>query len=201
MNLLFFDCETTGLPKDYKASYTDVDNWPRVISLAWILAKDDGEIIRKKHCLIRPDGWQMPTEKFWIDNGFSHEKSMAEGLDINDVIDEFRFDKHQADALVGHNLSFDHRIVWAEHIRCSREPRSGMPKICTMMSSTNVCKIPKAKGYGYKWPKLEELYSFLFKKGFDNAHDALADVEATAECFFELVKRGHITMPVPAPVQ
>lgn len=45
MNLLFFDCETTGVPKNYQASYEDVDNWPRVISLAWILTSPDGTVI------------------------------------------------------------------------------------------------------------------------------------------------------------
>ena len=33
------------------------------------------------------------------------------------------------------------------------------------------------------------LYEFLFDDRFDNAHDANADVGATAKCFFELVKR------------
>lgn len=34
MKILFIDSESTGLPKQYNASYEDVDNWPRVISLA-----------------------------------------------------------------------------------------------------------------------------------------------------------------------
>lgn len=34
---LFFDTETTGLPKEYRARTEDVDNWPRVVQLAWAL--------------------------------------------------------------------------------------------------------------------------------------------------------------------
>ena len=32
-----FDTETTGLPKEYDAPYTDIDNWPRLVQLAWIV--------------------------------------------------------------------------------------------------------------------------------------------------------------------
>ena len=197
MKLLFFDCETTGVPKDYKASYEDVDNWPRVISLAWLLCDCDGNVIHQQHELIKPNGWQMPTEKFWIDNGFSHEKSVADGLPIEDVLEMFIACKEQASALVAHNLSFDHRIVWAEIIRAGREPKRGMEKYCTMMKSTSYCRLPAKRGF--KWPKLEELYTVLFEKCFDNAHDALADVIACKECFFELVKRGVIHLSIQQP--
>ena len=31
--ILFFDTETTGLPVDYKATYANVNNWPRLCGL------------------------------------------------------------------------------------------------------------------------------------------------------------------------
>lgn len=198
MKLLFFDCETCGLPKDYKASYTDVDNWPRVISLAWLVSDTLGEVTTREHHLIKPDGWQVPAEKFWIDNGFSQEKSMAEGVPIAEVLEKFVASKLECDVLVAHNLNFDHRIVWAEIIRSGQLPKSGMIKICTMMTSTKYCAIPHANGRGLKWPKLEELHRALFATGFEGAHDALADIEACKKCFFELVARGVIAMPQPA---
>jgi DNA polymerase-3 subunit epsilon len=194
MNLLFFDCETNGLPKNYSASYEDVDSWPRVIALAWILINTDQQVINSQHHLIKPNGWTIPAEEFWQNNGFSTEKSLQEGIDIDPVLEAFIYDKHVADVLVGHNLNFDHRIVWAEIIRSGRRPRSGMPKICTMMSSTKHCNLP-GKGKAPKWPKLEELHEVLFKKPFEGAHDALADVTATKDCFFELLKLNVITLP------
>lgn len=193
MKLLFFDCETNGLPIDYKASYEDVDNWPRVISLAWLTADLQGNTLAQQHHLIKPDGWQMPTEQFWIDNGYTQERSLAEGSPILEVLPGFLEAKKGADILIAHNINFDHRIVWAEFIRAGIPPRSGMTKICTMLKSNSYCKLPAKKGY--KWPKLEELYQVLFKKAFEKAHDALADVTACKDCFFELVKRGVITIP------
>jgi len=40
-----------------------------------------------------------------------------------------------------------------------------------------------------------ELYRFLFGKEFDDAHDAMADIRATKDCFLELYKTGKITLP------
>lgn len=198
MNILFFDTETTGVPKVYNASYTDVDNWPRVISIAWLLCCIEGEIIiEERHHLVFPDGWEVPKEKFWIENGHTQERNLAEGIAINEILDAFMQAKLQAHILCCHNLNFDHRIVWAEFIRAGKTPRSGMHKICTMQSSTNVCKIPSPHGRGFKWPKLEELHQHLFGKGFDGAHDALADITATKNCFFELLRRNVITIPQP----
>lgn len=45
-----------------------------------------------------------------------------------------------------------------------------------------------------KWPKLGELYRFLFNKDFEGAHDAMFDVIALKECFFEMAKRGVIVL-------
>jgi DNA polymerase-3 subunit epsilon len=197
MNFLFFDCETNGLPKNYKASYTDLDNWPRVTQLAWILADADAHVIKAASHLIRPDGWTIPKEKFFIENGHSTERSIAEGVELGPVLEDFLLAKQSASTLVAHNLNFDHRIVWSEIIRAGKTPRSGMEKICTMLHGTATAQIPATRGSGYKWPTLEELYRFLFNKGFDGAHDALADVTACMEIFFELVKRGAIKLSDP----
>ena len=39
-----------------------------------------------------------------------------------------------------------------------------------------------------------ELYTKLFGNGFDGAHDAMADIVATKECFFELLRRGIVRL-------
>lgn len=192
MKFLFFDTETTGKPLRYGASYTELDNWPRVTQLAWLLADLEGTVLDQRNDLIKPDGWEIPKEQFFIDNGMSTERSMELGVPIDGVIENFMGVKYEADVLVAHNLAFDHPVLWAEIIRSGREPRSGMLKVCTMIKSTSYCNIPKAKGKGAKWPKLEELYQVLFGKAFDGAHDALADITATKDCFFELVRLGVI---------
>ena len=89
-------------------------------------------------------------------------------------------------ALIGHNISFDECIVGAEFERKRMMTSLFLkPKYCTMKMSTNYCKLPGGK-QGFKSPKLSELHQVLFGEGFENAHDALADVRATVRCFWKL---------------
>jgi len=61
------------------------------------------------------------------------------------------------------------------------------PSFCTM-KDPRVKKYVNAKNVKnqIKWPKLIELYNKLFDKDFENAHDAMADILATRECYFKL---------------
>ena len=65
---------------------------------------------------------------------------------------------------------------------------NGKRRICTMEGSVDFCAIPGP--YGYKWPKLSELHYKLFRTGFEEAHNAAADIRATGKCFWELKRRG-----------
>jgi hypothetical protein len=42
---LFFDNETTVLPRNWKAPVTDLNNWPRVVQLAYLLYDENGNKI------------------------------------------------------------------------------------------------------------------------------------------------------------
>ena len=50
---LFFDTETTGLPQRWNAPVTEVDNWPRLVQLAWIMCDDKGNIIEERSDIIK----------------------------------------------------------------------------------------------------------------------------------------------------
>ena len=195
MHYLFFDTETTGTPKDYKGNPRDLDNWPRIIQLAWAFYEDD-TLLSKQCCLIRPDGWEMPTGKFWVDNGFSQEKSMKEGMSIEAALLLFSTMLAKTDYVIAHNMAFDLPITQSEMIRLDMKVANKPKKICTMLSSKGYVAIPGPYG-DFKWPKLEELHKKVFGVSFDGAHDALNDVMATAACFFELVRLGVIKLEAP----
>ena len=63
---------------------------------------------------------------------------------------------------------------------------------CTMQASTDFCKIPSHDGRGYKYPKLQELYKKLFGEAFNDAHNAMSDIEATEKCFWVLKEKKLI---------
>lgn len=184
--LLFYDTETTGLPTCYTAPHTDVHNWPRIIELAWELCYEDGTTIRKGCDLIEPDGWKMPTDEFWIENGFTQDGNELCGIPIAEALEKFVEAWEEADVLIAHNLSYDYPITNCELFRLGLKiPKSRT--FCTKLASENICKIPGYKGK-YKWPTLTEAYRFFYKKEFDGAHHAGWDVDACKQVFLGIVK-------------
>lgn len=188
---LVFDTETTGLPLDYDAPMTKIDNWPRVIQLAWAFYDESSRMIDCRVDLIKPDGWRIPKEKFWIDNGFDQRVSEEKGIPIRDALLPFIERVARTKYLVAHNMSFDYPILGAECIRENLKSGNKPIRICTKESATDFCKLPGR--YGYKWPTLSELHIRLFGRDFAGGHDALVDVKACAKCFFELVDKEVIT--------
>ncbi len=188
--ILFFDTETSGLPKDYNAPSSAVNNWPRMIQLSWINTDKDGNIINENDHLIYPDGFTIPEDVSKL-TGITTSIARTQGEPLKDVIDKFMSDVERADFIVGHNVSFDIHVVGAELIRLKKiDTIRFKPAVCTMKSSIDYCALPGY--YGYKYPKLQELHNKLFGYMFDDAHNALSDIKATLKCYLELKKKGII---------
>lgn len=194
-SILFFDTETTGVPKLYNAPVTNSANWPRLVQLAWLMADKNGNILKRNSVIIKPDGFSIPSDASAV-HGITTERAQREGKPLDAVLEEFMNDVQLASSVVGHNIDFDMHIVGAELYRLGMDYNLLMnkPCTCTMKSSTDFCAIPNPNSYygGYKWPSLQELYRKLFNRDFADAHDALADIMATKECFFELKRREII---------
>ena len=187
---LFFDTETTGLPRNWKAPVTDLDNWPRMVQIAWILSDTKGNQIESDDFIIKPENFKIPLDASRI-HGISTEKAINEGEELEKVLIKFNKLVEQADFIVAHNISFDEKIVGAELLRKGiRSDFERKRKLCTMKASTDYCRLPGL--YGYKWPKLSELHIELFGADFDEAHDASVDINATEKCFWEMRKIGLI---------
>ncbi len=187
---LFFDTETTGLPRNWKAPVTDLSNWPRLVQLAYKYYDKNGNKIAEGDFIIKPDGFTIPTDASRI-HGISTQRALNEGKPLISVLQNFQQLIEQADILVAHNMSFDEKIVGAEFLRVGiPNPIPSKRKICTMESTTNFCAI--SGPYGYKWPKLSELHYKLFRTTIDEAHNATIDISATVKCFWELKRIGKI---------
>jgi len=187
---LFFDTETTGLPKNYNAPYEDLDNWPRVVQLAWVLADEQEKIIEKKSFIIKPDGFSIPEASSAI-HGIDDAKARELGIPLAEALDTFNGSLYQnTPILVAHNIDFDTNVLGAEFLRAHLSTNFlELFRICTMKNSVEFCDLPNRK-----FPKLIELYRQLFNDDFVGAHDALADVLACYQCFFALKKRGIIKL-------
>lgn len=185
---LIFDTETTGLPKNYNAPASDSENWPRLVQLAWQLHDKTGKLIEADSFLVKPEGFTIPPGVSAL-HGITTEKALENGQDLADVLTRFDEALSKAEVVAGHNVEFDINIVLAEYYRLGREKDFSEKKILdTKELSTDFCAIPGGRGGKFKWPTLSELHKELFGKPFADAHNAAYDVEATARCFFELIR-------------
>ncbi|MCB8998567.1 MAG: DNA polymerase III subunit alpha [Bacteroidales bacterium] len=193
---LIFDTETTGLPKRDNAPLEELDNWPRLVQLAWQMHDITGKFIEAKDYIIKPEGFTIPYAAEKV-HGISTEKALKDGHDLKTVLKEFAADISASRLLIAHNIEFDINIVASEFLRNSIENDFlEKKKLCTKVESTDFCAIPGGRGGKFKWPNLKELHEKLFNEGFPDAHNASADVEATTRCFLELIRIGVLTPPV-----
>lgn len=180
----FFDTETTGLPKNWKAPVTDLNNWPRMIQVGFITYDTHGNHLETKEYIIRPEGFIIPKDAAKI-HGITTERALDEGVDLHGVLEELHSQIQASSLLVAHNMAYDEKILGAEFLRNQLSNVIAQKnKLCTMQATVNFCNIEGP--YGPKWPRLSELHQKLFNRDFDGAHNALADIKATADCFWKL---------------
>lgn len=179
MKLFFFDTETTWL-------YPWVDHIIQFWGIAWVLNEETFEFEETERInqLINTDTYISPmaTAIHWIRN-----EDLLEYDYIDSYLQKFLDLINDADYVVGHNISFDaNMIMWeCKNIWVEFHPEE-IHCVDTMRPSTilvNWC--------WWRWPKLKDLHIFLFWCEFEDAHDAMADIEATKNCFLKLCKEYH----------
>lgn len=143
--IICFDTETTSL------------NPGQICQLSYTM-QEDGNICAR-NLFFSVDS--MDYSAFMV-HGFSMEKlnALSNGRKFKDYIDIIENDFNRADLVVSHNTAFDFMFMRTEFERLGRvfTPKK---EFCTMKNFTPVCKLPKKRGEGYKYPKLSELCEFF----------------------------------------
>lgn len=194
MLALFYDTETTGLPLFKEPS--DDPRQPHIVQLAALIVDLDSKaILASMDFICKPDGWTIPDEAAAI-HGITNEKALACGVREEFVATAFDQLCNLADFRVGHNESFDARIMRIALMRfdgvCAADRFKERPAKCTAALSTDIVKAPptdKMKAVGrnhYKKPTLSEAYKHFMQKDLQNAHSAMADTVACMEVYFSL---------------
>lgn len=186
--LLFFDTETTG--KWHYKQPVDSPLQPYIVQLAALLTDLRGEELAYFTTLICP----TKEYNFTIEpqaekvHGVSLEMCKEFGVHINGAMLMFNQFMMNATAGVAHNIDFDKDMIASTCKRIDRPDRLAMkPNICTMKIYTPIVKLPpKRRGTLYKWPTLTEVHENLYGEGFEGAHDALIDVRACKQIYFDL---------------
>lgn len=202
MRTLVFDSETTGLSKTQIISPSTIHLWPHVVQFSYIVFDtESNKIVKIKDSIIKvPDGFIITEENAKI-HGITTEISLAKGVDLLPVLEEFFADFDSADHIVGHNVSFDINMIKAELQRLimnsfNEKLQEYLTKIntstkfyCTMQETIELCAIEMKDKYGRsykKFPKLVELYQKMFGVTPKNLHNSLNDVIVCLRCFIKL---------------
>ena len=132
---------------------------------------------------------QLAWQVYCVDGSLKKECNFVGN--ITEAIKEFQKDVEQSHYFVGHNVDFDINMV-TKHLPKDLIKKMHNQKICTIKQSAEWYGVETK--VGYKYPSLTELHQKLFGTGFPNAHQALADTQACAACFFGLLEIGIITL-------
>lgn len=179
--ILIYDTETTGIPIWDIPS--DDPNQPHLVQLtAGIYEKSSEKLVHLINYVIAPQGWEIPLatiELHGITNEFAHQYGVSESYALSSL--NFLWQGYEK---VGHNISFDNRII---RIGLKRNFEEAV--VDRWKESKSFCTMIEAqKILGGKRLKLSELYRKLFDKEMPEKHDSLTDMFACAEIYFKLQK-------------
>ena len=181
---LIFDTETTGIIEK-GANFKPLKGFPRIVQIAWNTYTENGKLISSQSYIIKPEGFEIPKTATKI-HGITNKQALKVGLPSKYVMKLFINALNKADTLVAHNFRFDGRVVMAECIKNNLYCPVYQRKVIDTMLEYKKYVGKKFKNGAYKFPKLKDLYSKVFGKEFEDQHNALADVNATAKVFFKL---------------
>lgn len=206
--ILFFDTETTGI-RDWK----NPSFLPRIVQLGAMLTDDQGRTRAELNLIITPDGWTVPEGAANV-HGISTEDCMKLGVPLHLALNLFFKLAARADLVVAHNIAYDldllnielanfkpqsdgqaaDHAIWTEafkamkHFDTMAEARDIVKAPFTDKQRMFFASNPHKKDGEYKSPNLTEAYTHFFGKGFEGAHDAMADVRACRDIYFKLTE-------------
>jgi len=174
--ITFFDTETTGLIKN---SVVALNKQPYISQFYSLTCNEQGEKLYDLDLWANPPV-DISPEVFKVTK--VSKDMLADKPPFKEIAQAIKDNIEGSSLVVAHNATFDVAMINNEMRRLGLTV-SWPRVICTVEETEHL------KGHRLK---LSDLYELLFGEKFANAHDAKADVEALAKCYFELVKRGEI---------
>lgn len=179
--------KTNGLPISNNAPVSELDNWPRIIHLAWAIVESNGRVVKRENHIIYPEGFKI-SKDYEQRYGISTKLAKDEGDDLVAVLDSFVGDTQKSDYIVGHNVDFHKKVIAAELLRANqKDVISNSPSICTMFQGYQCAEFKFCK-----WPSLIELYQRLFGHQFKETGSLNKEMLMVVECLIEMLKKGII---------
>lgn len=183
MKYAIIDTETSGLFDFSKPA--DAEGQPRLAHLAMILASADLATTETVSIVVRPDGWEMSDEVAKV-HGLTTAHLLEHGVPVAEAIAAYSKVIDDGLIIVAFNAQYDTKVMRGEMRRAGVDDRfETTPNICVMRALTDVCKVPKKTGRGFKFPKLAEACAH-FEIINTGAHSAGGDAQACLDLLREL---------------
>jgi DNA polymerase-3 subunit epsilon len=204
MNLLhFYDFETTGFPLWKKP--TSDPGQPHIVQVASVLVDaDTRNVVSSVEHIAKPEGWEIPDKVAEI-HGITTEYAIKVGVPETILMANVFMHFTMAAFRIGHNEPFDARIMRIALKRFGDEETSEAWKAgkaeCTQKMATPIVKAPPTQKMldagrkGNKTANLGEAYEHFFGERFEDAHTAMADVNATIAVYFAIIDQATIEVP------
>lgn len=190
MKALIYDTETTGLPLWREPS--EDPRQPHIVQLAALLVDLDTRVtVASLDLIVKPEGWEIPADVSKI-HGITTEHARQVGVDECDVVGVFGQLWKAAAVRIGHNESFDARIVRCALMRFHGIGFGPHPDAwkdgeaeCTMRMATPICNLGK-------FPKLVEAHKILLGRELTGAHSAMGDAVGCRDIYFAMKDRAAV---------
>jgi len=200
MKTLVIDTETSSLPN--KNLPVDHPEQARILELAAIVLDDKLQECGVFHCFIAHDDDIIIHPGAQAVHGITLDYCRANGVSSVFAISALWSMCCDADRIVAHNLGFDSQLCNTEFVLNNNSAINWKAKgFCTMLSLTNVCKLPAKSGRaGYKWPKVEEAMAHCFpSEKLTGLHSALADCRYAVKLYRHCVGLQQATSALSQP--
>jgi len=202
---LFYDSETTGLPEWGMPSEDPCQ--PHIVGLcAKLVNLETREVVKEFDVLVKPDGWTWDDSATSEDaafkaHGITVARATAEGIPEKDatqmLLDMVAMGEQLgAVTLIGHNESFDRRMVrialkrYFDRALAEGEADPGdqpsdkwknQVAYCTCWQAHKFTKLPKNKK-----PKLVEAFQHFTGRAMEGAHSAGGDVDGCMTVYWAI---------------
>ena len=188
-NYLFYDTETSGFISGKKTFNDPTQAF--AVQLGALLCDEKGNELKELNKIIKANGRYINPHTIEI-HGITDEISETKGIEEVEVLEEYALLLENEPIRVCHNVKFDEKFLEQmfqrniDKLSDYGRSRYFLESIlfCIMQDKRikKWCDLKNVRG-AIKPPKLKELYMLLFKKNFEDAHNAMADTRATKNVF------------------
>ena len=164
--VMFVDTETTGLIRQGQPK-------PHILQLAYILYDTNKNVIFETYnkYIKLPSDVTIDPESIKVHKITREKLDKLADVTIEEAMAEFREACKKVSKIVGHNVAFERALLG--------EVEDEVLWYCTMKNAVRNCNL-------IKYPKLNELYKYLYKKESKRLHDAYEDTKVCMKCYLKI---------------